>query len=61
MASKNTLRYAELLRVPVPKIKAPTYNPAVPATWNNEQLREWIEKNVTVYPPFHLKLYIPPR
>ncbi|KAJ4291274.1 hypothetical protein N0V88_006276 [Collariella sp. IMI 366227] len=43
--SKNTLRYAEMLRVPVPKAKAVEYSPAVPATWNNEQLRYWIEKN----------------
>ncbi|KAK4166877.1 kinesin-like protein Klp59C [Cladorrhinum sp. PSN259] len=44
-ASKNTLRYAELLRVPVAKAKAVVYDPAVPATWNNEQLRNWIEEN----------------
>ncbi|KAK3987339.1 kinesin-like protein Klp59C [Cladorrhinum sp. PSN332] len=44
-ASKNTLRYAELLRVPVAKAKAPVYNPKVPATWNNGQLRTWIEEN----------------
>ncbi|KAK4173337.1 P-loop containing nucleoside triphosphate hydrolase protein [Triangularia setosa] len=41
-ASKNTLRYAELLRVVVLPKKAAAYNPNVPATWNNEQLRGWI-------------------
>ncbi|KAK4225196.1 kinesin-like protein Klp59C [Podospora fimiseda] len=44
-ASKNTLRFAELLRVPVAKFKPPVFNPKVPATWNNEELRAWIEQN----------------
>lgn len=45
-ASKNTLRYAELLRVVVPKAGTLKYDPAVPSTWNNEQLKQWIEKSV---------------
>jgi len=45
-ASRNTLRYAELLRAVVPKTKPAEYNPAVPATWNNEQLCAWIQTNV---------------
>jgi kinesin family protein 2/24 len=49
-ASKNTLRYAEMLRVIVPKPKAAQYDPWIPATWNNEQLRSWIEKNVRTQP-----------
>ncbi|AEO68342.1 uncharacterized protein THITE_2049700 [Thermothielavioides terrestris NRRL 8126] len=44
-ASKNTLRYAEMLRVLVSRPKAAEYSPTVPATWNNEQLRDWIERN----------------
>ncbi|KAL2186561.1 P-loop containing nucleoside triphosphate hydrolase protein [Thermothelomyces heterothallicus CBS 203.75] len=44
-ASKNTLRYAEMLRVAVPKAKPVKYSPGVPATWNNEQLRDWIQRN----------------
>ncbi|KAK3689039.1 P-loop containing nucleoside triphosphate hydrolase protein [Podospora appendiculata] len=45
-ASKNTLRYAELLRVVVPKAAAPArYDAAVPATWSNADLRRWIEGN----------------
>jgi kinesin family protein 2/24 len=51
-ASRNTLRYAEMLRVVVPKKKGVTYDPNVPATWNNEQLRSWIEKNVC-FPGHH--------
>ena len=44
--SKNTLRYAETLRVLVHKAKAAKYDPKSPMTWTNEQLKEWIEKNV---------------
>ncbi|KAK4141904.1 P-loop containing nucleoside triphosphate hydrolase protein [Dichotomopilus funicola] len=44
-ASRNTLRYAEMLRVPVPRAKSAAYQPGVPATWNNAQLREWIARN----------------
>jgi kinesin family protein 2/24 len=47
-ASKNTLRYAEMLRVLVSRPKAAEYSPTVPATWNNEQLRDWIERNVSI-------------
>jgi kinesin family member 2/24 len=47
-ASKNTLRYAEMLRVVVPKSKAGGYDSAVPMTWSNEQVRDWIEKNVSI-------------
>ncbi|KAF7560208.1 hypothetical protein G7046_g3924 [Stylonectria norvegica] len=43
--SKNTLRYAETLRFIVPKTKPVRYDPKVPMTWSNEQLREWISKN----------------
>ena len=50
-ASKNTLRYAEMLRVVVPKAKLVEYKPNVPATWNNEQLRAWIDTNVRVSSP----------
>ena len=45
-ASKNTLRYAEMLRAVIPKAKAAEYNPLVPATWNNGQLNAWIKANV---------------
>ncbi|RTE70789.1 hypothetical protein BHE90_014812 [Fusarium euwallaceae] len=44
-ASKNTLRYGEMLRVPVPKVAAPKYDAVKPSTWSHEQLQEWISKN----------------
>ncbi|OAF58218.1 hypothetical protein VC83_06584 [Pseudogymnoascus destructans] len=43
--SKNTLRYAELLRVPAPKTKPAPYNVNIPSTWSHQALTEWIEKN----------------
>lgn len=46
-ATKNTLRYAEMLRVAVPRVKPAEYSPSMPATWNNEQLRDWIRRNVS--------------
>ncbi|KAK0611673.1 P-loop containing nucleoside triphosphate hydrolase protein [Immersiella caudata] len=57
-ASKNTLRYAEMLRVVVPKAKTLEYNPGVPATWNNEQLRAWIDAN-SGQPPISSALLAP--
>lgn len=46
-ASKNTLRYAELLRVPVPPSKPAKYNPRIPSTWSHEELVSWIASNVS--------------
>jgi kinesin family protein 2/24 len=45
--SKNTLRYAELLRVPVPKSKPAAYNVNIPSTWSHNALTEWIERNLS--------------
>jgi len=47
-ASKNTLRYAEMLRVVVPRAKALEYDSRSPKTWSNDQAREWIDKNVSL-------------
>ncbi|KAL0940302.1 kinesin motor domain containing protein [Colletotrichum truncatum] len=44
-AGKNTLKYAEMLRVLLPKAKPWPYDPDVPFTWTNEQLRQWVEAN----------------
>ncbi|KAK3376420.1 P-loop containing nucleoside triphosphate hydrolase protein [Lasiosphaeria ovina] len=44
-ASKNTLRYAEMLRAVVPRARPAAFDAAVPATWNNAQLRRWIERS----------------
>lgn len=50
-ASKNTLRYAEMLKVEVPKAAVVKYDAAKPGTWSNEQLREWIGSNVSRISP----------
>ncbi|KAJ5729754.1 P-loop containing nucleoside triphosphate hydrolase protein [Penicillium malachiteum] len=41
-ATKNTLRYAEMLRSSQPTQKAAAYNPAIPTTWSNKDLRSYI-------------------
>ncbi|KAJ5595471.1 uncharacterized protein N7459_001679 [Penicillium hispanicum] len=41
-ASKNTLRYAEMLRSAQPNMKPAGYNPANPGTWSNKDLRNYI-------------------
>lgn len=46
-ATKNTLRYAKLLRVVTPRAAQLEYHPAVPVTWSNEQARRWIDKNAS--------------
>ena len=51
-ASKNTLRYAEMLRVLVPKARTGEYDPRRPATWDNEKLRAWIDANVSFLPTY---------
>ncbi|KPM39756.1 hypothetical protein AK830_g6811 [Neonectria ditissima] len=43
--SKNTLRYAETLRVLLPRTAPPPHDPRSPMTWTNAQLREWIAEN----------------
>ncbi|KAK6069433.1 kinesin motor domain-containing protein [Seiridium cupressi] len=48
--SKNTLRYAEMLRVLLPADKAAKYNPSAPMTWNNSQLKDWMAKNSGIPP-----------
>ncbi|RDL40753.1 uncharacterized protein BP5553_00732 [Venustampulla echinocandica] len=42
--SKNTLRYAEMLKVPVPKMKRPK-DALVPSNWTNEKMKLWIREN----------------
>jgi kinesin family member 2/24 len=43
--SKNTLRYAEMLKVPVPKSKNQR-DPLDPRGWSNEKTKKWISENV---------------
>jgi kinesin family member 2/24 len=44
--SKNTLRYAEMLKVPVPKAKPRPFDEQIPTTWENGHVQAWIKKNV---------------
>ncbi|KAJ5819764.1 diatom spindle kinesin 1 [Penicillium riverlandense] len=43
--SRNTLRYAEMLKVQVPKTKPRPCNVQIPTTWSNKEVHEWIKKN----------------
>ncbi|KAM7192136.1 hypothetical protein V8F20_008971 [Naviculisporaceae sp. PSN 640] len=43
--SKNTLRYAEMLSVVIPGGAKMKFDAGVPATWDNTQLRKWIDAN----------------
>ena len=45
-ATKNTLRYAEMLLLSRPVRKTASYDPAAPSTWNNRNLRGFIESKV---------------
>jgi kinesin family protein 2/24 len=47
--SKNTLRYAEMLNVPVKKAKPRPYDERIPTTWGNNHVQEWIKKNVRYF------------
>lgn len=50
-ASKNTLRYAEMLRVVLPTTTKKTNSDLVaPGAWSNDQLQDWIAKNVSRAP-----------
>ena len=44
--SKDTLRYAEMLKVPVPKAKPRPFDVRIPMTWSNKNVHEWIRKNI---------------
>lgn len=51
--SKNTLRYAQMLRVIVPATTATVYKPNAPSTWTNGQLKEFIKGNVSDTVPLY--------
>lgn len=46
-AGKNTLRYVEMLRSAQPKTKAAGFNPAVPMSWSNKDLQNYIKLKVS--------------
>lgn len=50
--SKNTLRYAEMLKVHIPKAKPIAFDARIPTTWANKNVQEWIKKNVCAMPTF---------
>ncbi|VUC28483.1 unnamed protein product [Clonostachys rosea] len=56
--SRNTLRYAETLRVIVPKVVEIKYDAKIPRTWDNKQLRSWIRSN-SGSPPVDASLLAP--
>ncbi|KAF7538882.1 hypothetical protein G7Z17_g12549 [Cylindrodendrum hubeiense] len=43
--SRNTLRYAETLRVLLPRKPPVVDDPRAPVTWTNKKLQEWIQEN----------------
>jgi kinesin family member 2/24 len=47
-ASKNTLRYAEMLRVVTPKPKQVEFDPNIPTTWTNKDVRNYIQSEVCI-------------
>jgi kinesin family protein 2/24 len=51
--SKNTLRFAEMLRVLVPT----TPDSMAPQNWSNAQVKEWIKENVSHIKPLLSLLY----
>ena len=44
--TKNSFRYAEMLRIPVPPFKQPVYKEEMPSTWTSAALKTWIDDNV---------------
>lgn len=46
--SKNTLRFAEMLRVLVPATEKTDLDPMAPMNWTNAQLKKWIKGNVSL-------------
>lgn len=47
-ATKNTLRYAEMLVVTKPIHRVVSYDPRAPTTWSNQDLRKYIERKVSL-------------
>lgn len=56
-ASRNTLRYAEMLRADAPAREPIKFEPSKPSSWSNDQLRDWIGKSVSA--ANHLAEFMP--
>jgi kinesin family protein 2/24 len=48
-SSKNTLRYAEMLRVAVPLAAPLKFDKDIPSTWSNAEAREWVLNNASSF------------
>lgn len=47
--TKNTFRYAELLRIPAPPFKQPPHQEDMPSTWTSSALKVWVDENVSPF------------
>ena len=56
--TKNTFRYAEILRIPVPKPKPVIPMVNTPSTWSNKNLRRWIDEK-SGNPPISSRILAP--
>ncbi|KAH7379751.1 diatom spindle kinesin 1 [Cadophora sp. MPI-SDFR-AT-0126] len=56
--TKNTFRYAELLRIPVPPFKQPGHKADMPSTWTPAALKAWVDDN-SGNPPINSNLLAP--
>ncbi|PVH88194.1 diatom spindle kinesin 1 [Cadophora sp. DSE1049] len=56
--TKNSFRYAEMLRIPVPPFKQPVYKEDMPSTWTSAALRAWVDEN-SGNPPINSTLLAP--
>lgn len=56
--SKNTLRYAEMLKIPIPKAKPRAFDARIPTTWTNKDVYGWIKKNVYCHLTSQLSLVL---
>ena len=53
-SSKNTLRFAEMLRVLAPATNKTNLDPKAPMDWTNALLKEWIKGNVSLIYSFSI-------
>jgi kinesin family protein 2/24 len=57
--SRNTLRFAEMLRVAIPKAPpALKFDINSPSTWSNKDLKGWISKNVSSTHPTYFQAIV---
>ncbi|KAG4413928.1 hypothetical protein IFR04_012943 [Cadophora malorum] len=56
--TKNSFRYAEMLRIPMPPFKQPVHKESMPSTWTSAALKTWIDNN-SGNPPINSALLAP--